>query len=179
VSVTTSRLNVTLVDGRTISVPLDWYPRLKHATLRERNNYELIADGYGIHWPDLDEDLSVEGILAGRKSAESPISFKIWQYQRKRGMKPRLEQFGICAVKVIGPHKLEVTFNTGEKKKVDLSPLLKGPVFGPLRDPKFFRTVRVDPECETVVWPNGADLAPEALYDFEKVLAKKEQRRAA
>jgi len=179
VRVTSERLNVELKDGRTISAPLEWYPRLKHATPSERNNWKLIADGYGIHWPDLDEDLSVEGILAGRKSAESPISFKIWLYQRKRGLKPRIEPFHIDAVKVIGPHRLRVTFNTGESKDIDLSPLLTGPVFGPLRDPSLFKRVRIDPDCETIVWPNGADLAPEALYDFKESMQHREKRRVA
>jgi hypothetical protein len=82
VHVAAKQLTVKLDDGRTISVPLDWYPRLKHGTSKERNNWELIADGYGIHWPDLDEDLSVEGILAGRHSMESQRSFKRWLERR-------------------------------------------------------------------------------------------------
>ena len=67
-----------LSDGRTISVPLAWYPRLVHATQEERNNWELIGQGQGVHWPDLDEDLSVEGLIAGRPSGESQRSFKRW-----------------------------------------------------------------------------------------------------
>src|SRR5260221_14601567 len=70
------------------------------------------------------------------------------------------------SAKVIGPHRLLVEFSTGEKKKVDVMPLLKGPIFRPLRNRGFFNLVKVDPECKTVTWPNGADLAPEALYNL-------------
>lgn len=69
-------LTVDLVDGRTIIVPLVWYARLWHGTPEERNNFEIIGDGTIIHWPDLDEDLSVSGLLAGRRSGESPQSLK-------------------------------------------------------------------------------------------------------
>jgi len=67
---------VDLADGRTISVPLEWFPRLVHATPTERANAQLAGDG--IHWPDLDEDISVEGFLAGRGSGESQTSLKQW-----------------------------------------------------------------------------------------------------
>lgn len=66
-----SELSVLLADGRTISVPLAWFPRLLHATAQQRANYELLGEGHGIHWPDLDEDLSVEGLLRGAKSPEA------------------------------------------------------------------------------------------------------------
>ena len=69
---------VELDDGRTISVPTAWYPRLFHATPEERNNWRLIAKGEGIHWPDLDEDVSIENILFGKSSGESQRSFKQW-----------------------------------------------------------------------------------------------------
>ena len=59
------KLTVDLADGRTISVPLAWYPRLLHATSQERVNWELVGAGFGIYWPDIDEDLSVEGLLRG------------------------------------------------------------------------------------------------------------------
>ena len=78
VLVTESALRVNFSDGRTISVPLDWYPRLVHATRKEKDNWELIGEGEGIRWPDLDEDLSVEGLIAGRPSGESQRSFKRW-----------------------------------------------------------------------------------------------------
>ena len=75
---TEDTLTAELSDGRTISVPLAWYPRLVHAAPEERGNWELIGRGQGIHWPDLDEDISVENLLAGRKSGESQRSFKQW-----------------------------------------------------------------------------------------------------
>ena len=71
-------LTVQLDDGRTLSVPLTWYPRLLDGTVAERETYELIGDGEGIHWPALDEDISVEGLLAGRRSGESQQSLKRW-----------------------------------------------------------------------------------------------------
>jgi len=77
-TVTRDTLSVDLSDGRTISVPLAWFPRLLHATQEERNNWRLIGKGHGIHWEDLDEDISVEGLLAGRPSGESQASFKKW-----------------------------------------------------------------------------------------------------
>lgn len=71
-------LSVDLVDGRTVSVPLLWFPRLAHATSDERGHWRLIGRGEGIHWPDLDEDISVANLLAGRPSGESQRSFKRW-----------------------------------------------------------------------------------------------------
>ncbi len=73
---------VYLTDGRSISVPLVWYPRLFNAKKQELENYELIGDGEGIHWPDLDEDISAEGILAGRRSGESQSSLEKWLKKR-------------------------------------------------------------------------------------------------
>ena len=78
VTVTEDTLTAELADGRSISVPLVWYPRLVHATQQERDNWEFIGRGRGIHWPDLDEDLSVEGLITGRPSGESQRSFKRW-----------------------------------------------------------------------------------------------------
>ena len=179
VRVTRTQIKLSLKDGREVAAPLEWYPRLVHATAKERNNYELSGGGYGIHWPDLDEDISVENVLRGQRSREGRRSFKIWLYQRRRGLKPVLEVLHIEEAKVIGPHQLRVTFNTGESKSVDLWPLLKGPVFKPLRDPEYFKLVRVDPECKTVTWPNGADLAPEALYELEGISRKRHRQRVA
>jgi len=71
-----------LVDGRTIIAPLMWYPRLWYGSSEERNNYEIIGDGTLIHWPDLDEDLSVSGLLAGRRSRESRKSLMKWLAER-------------------------------------------------------------------------------------------------
>lgn len=78
VQVTADALVVELDDGRVISVPLAWYPRLLHGTPEERGRWRLIGRGEGIHWPDLDEDISVDGLLAGRPSGESPASLKRW-----------------------------------------------------------------------------------------------------
>ncbi len=75
-------LAVELADGRTISVPLTWYPRLWHGTGPERSRWRLIGHGHGIHWPDLDEDISVEGLLQGRPSGESQHSLKQWLASR-------------------------------------------------------------------------------------------------
>ena len=83
VSVTDERLTVELADGRTLSVPLAWYPRLLHGSRAERENWELIGDGEGIHWPDLDEDISVAGLLDGTPSQESPGSLRDWLQRRK------------------------------------------------------------------------------------------------
>jgi hypothetical protein len=68
VMVTEDTLSVTLMDGRTISVPLVWYPRLLHAAPEQRQNWQIAGGGYGIHWPDIDEDLSAEGLLRGAPS---------------------------------------------------------------------------------------------------------------
>ena len=78
VMITEDTLNVDLSDGRTISVPLNWFPRLVHATQEQRDNWRLIGRGHGIHWDDIDEDISVEGLIAGRPSGESQSSFKKW-----------------------------------------------------------------------------------------------------
>ena len=71
VSFSDDQLIVDLLDGRTISVPLAWYPRLLHAALEQRENWELSGGGFGIHWPDIDEDLSTEGLLRGAPAARS------------------------------------------------------------------------------------------------------------
>lgn len=71
-------LTVELVDGRTLSVPLAWYPRLSHGNPQERKRWEWIGDGEGIHWPDLDEDISVKGLVLGRHSGESQRSLQRW-----------------------------------------------------------------------------------------------------
>src|SRR5947209_17184529 len=78
VVVTDDVLTVDLSDGRTISVPLAWYPRLGHGTAKERATWRLIGCGEGIHWPQLDEDISVEGLIAGRSSGESHASVARW-----------------------------------------------------------------------------------------------------
>jgi hypothetical protein len=82
VTVTEETLTAELSDGRTISVPLVWYPRLVHATPEERSNWRLIGNGEGIHWPDLDEDISVENIILGKPSGESQQSLRRWLEER-------------------------------------------------------------------------------------------------
>lgn len=81
----------------------------------------------------------------------------------------------IVAVKVCGPRHLDLTFNNGVRKRVDVSPLLEGPVFEPLRTAKAFAQARLDEECGTVVWPNGADLAPETLLELSGITIKKQR----
>ena len=78
VEVSEDTLTVELADGRTIAVPVLWYPRLAHATAEERRSWRLIGSGQGIHWPSIDEDISVANLLAGQPSAESQRSFKKW-----------------------------------------------------------------------------------------------------
>jgi hypothetical protein len=82
-AVTEDALTLDLSDGRTVSAPLAWYPRLLHGNAKERNNWRLIGDGEGVHWPDLDEDLSVESVILGRASGESQTSLKRWLESRK------------------------------------------------------------------------------------------------
>lgn len=84
-------LALDLSDGRTVTVPLGWYPRLVNGTQRERRNWRLIGTGEGIHWPELDEDLSVEGILEGRPSGESQASFERWLSSRGRRANKRIQ----------------------------------------------------------------------------------------
>lgn len=78
VRVTDNTLIVTLADGRTLTVPVTWYPRLAHGTPAERAEWRLVGRGGGIHWSRLDEDVSVDGLLAGRRSGESPGSLQRW-----------------------------------------------------------------------------------------------------
>ncbi|MBI2370089.1 MAG: DUF2442 domain-containing protein [Deltaproteobacteria bacterium] len=83
VRVTDDELIVDLVDGRTVTVPVQWYPRLAHGTVAERRNWRLIGRGEGIHWPDLDEDISVEDLLGGHPSGESQASLQRWLKSRE------------------------------------------------------------------------------------------------
>ena len=82
---TKDTLSVDLSDGRTISVPLAWFPRLLHASQEERKNFKLIGKGQGIHWQDIDEDISVQNLLVGRPSGVSLPSFKKWLGERSTG----------------------------------------------------------------------------------------------
>jgi len=83
VKVTEDGLSVDLSDGRSICVPLAWYPRLQYGTAAQRAKWRLIGKGTGIHWQDLDEDVSVEGLLTGKPSGESQASFAKWLQRRK------------------------------------------------------------------------------------------------
>src|SRR5438105_13630211 len=86
-----NELSVDLEDGRTISAPLSWYPRLHLATRAERAKFQMTP--FGIHWPELDEDISIRGLLLGRKSGEGPGSLKFWLDERAKGRKTTLEEY--------------------------------------------------------------------------------------
>jgi hypothetical protein len=86
VTITDDTLTVDLEDGRTIAVPIGWYPRLAYGTSAERANFQISGAGYGIHWPDLDEDVGVEGLLLGKKSTESQASFEQWLQRRQQAV---------------------------------------------------------------------------------------------
>lgn len=85
VTVTDACLSAELADGRSISVPLGWFPRLVHATPQEGDNWDVSGDGAHIHWPDLDEDIGVEGLIAGWPSRETEESFNRWLEAKKAG----------------------------------------------------------------------------------------------
>jgi len=82
-TITDNALSVELSDGRSVSVPLAWFPRLLHGTKVERERWRLIGKGEGIHWDGLDEDISTESLLAGRRAGESQESLKKWLASRK------------------------------------------------------------------------------------------------
>jgi hypothetical protein len=84
IAIRDEKLIVDLADGRTLTVPLEWYPRLVHVRRKERQNWTLLGNGYVVEWPDLDEHIGVEGLLAGRRSAESLKSLDRWLSARKR-----------------------------------------------------------------------------------------------
>ena len=86
VVITDDALTVDLSDGRTISVPLAWNPRLLHGTLNERNNWRFIGGNEGMHWPDIDEDISVKNIILGKPSGESQKSFQRWLAERAKAI---------------------------------------------------------------------------------------------
>ncbi len=82
ISISDDTLSVDLLDGRSVSIPLEWYPRLLHASSNERENYRYIGSGEGIHWPDLNEDISVEAIVFGIPSQETTKSLRAWLDRR-------------------------------------------------------------------------------------------------
>ena len=89
VEVSDDTISVELADGRTIAAPLAWYPRLAHGSAEERGSWRLLGGGRGIHWPALDEDISVANLLAGHSSAESQTSFKKWLAGRAKPSRSR------------------------------------------------------------------------------------------
>jgi hypothetical protein len=91
VRVTDRIITVQLTDGRTVTVPTSWYPRLLHATTKERANYEI--DSVGVSWPDVEADFSIRGILLGRKSDESRESFNFWLKARRNGKTVTVEDY--------------------------------------------------------------------------------------
>ena len=95
VTVTDDTLSVDLADGRTISVPVMWFPRLAYGTAAERANFQIAGAGYGIYWPDLDEDIGFEGLLLGKQSLESETSFSQWLARRPQN------QVGTSTEKVV------------------------------------------------------------------------------
>jgi hypothetical protein len=94
VEITEDTLSVELADGRTIAAPLAWYPRLAHGSAQERESWRLLGGGRGIHWPELDEDISVANLLAGQPSAESQSSFKKWLADRAKPRRSRRKRSG-------------------------------------------------------------------------------------
>lgn len=84
VTITEDTLSVDLEDGRTVSVPIGWYPRLVQGTPAECAHFQISGAGYGIHWPDLDEDIGVDGFLLSKKSRESPSSLERWIQNRRK-----------------------------------------------------------------------------------------------
>ncbi len=87
VTIRDETLAVDLTDGRSIAVPLAWFPRLAHGSPAERSKWSLIAGGEGIHWPDLDEDISVASLLAGRNSGETRESLQRWLQSRQADLR--------------------------------------------------------------------------------------------
>lgn len=78
IKVNESTLVVSLGDGRELTIPLSWYPRLQHGSEQERNNWRILGGGYAVEWPELDEHIGIEGLLAGRRSGESQKSYEKW-----------------------------------------------------------------------------------------------------
>ena len=105
VKVSEDSLSVELADGRTIAAPLAWYPRLAHATAQERGSWRLLGGGRGIHWPALDEDISVANLLAGQPSAESQNSFKRWLAGRAKPTRRRRRRSGTEGTAADRPRK--------------------------------------------------------------------------
>lgn len=108
VRVTSSALIVELSDGRTVSVPIDWYPRLANGTRAERQQWQLIGPGIGIHWPALDEDISVEGLLRGLQSGEAADSLARWLKSRRRAANTRVQPRKARPSKAASPSRTRI-----------------------------------------------------------------------
>lgn len=91
VAVTDELITVEFEDGRLISIPTKWYPRLLYATPGERENFEI--DSYGISWPEVEADFSIRGLLLGKKSGEAPESFRFWLDHRRKGRRVTVEDY--------------------------------------------------------------------------------------
>jgi len=148
-----------------IALPNEWEAGLKSKLDNLGEGWERIA----LEFPEVEIWLVDIKDLTFRRTKLTD-----WVSLRSNSGKPVLH---IVNVNVIGPHALKVEFNDGMIKNVDLTPLIHGEVFEPLRDPKYFKQVRLDPECKTVTWPNGADLAPEALYELKEFNPVSDRRR--
>jgi hypothetical protein len=83
ISVSNDTLTVSLDDGRQLTIPLSWYPRLQHGSEQERESWKILGGGYAVEWPTLDEHIGIEGLLAGRRSGENQTSFEKWLASRK------------------------------------------------------------------------------------------------
>lgn len=94
VEVSDDTVSVELSDGRAIAAPLAWYPRLAHASADERGRWRLLGGGRGIHWPAIDEDISIANLLAGQPSAERQSSFKKWLMGRAKASRTRRKPSG-------------------------------------------------------------------------------------
>ena len=112
VTVTKDTLTVDLADGRTVSTPLAWYPRLLYGTPQERRKWRLIGDGEGIHWPELDEDISVEHLVLGKPSGESQRSLKRWLEKREAQRRKALRKSTSANTRTPTP----------ERARLDLTP---------------------------------------------------------
>lgn len=108
VRVTSSALIVELSDRRTVSVPIDWYPRLANGTRAERQQWQLIGPGIGIHWPALDEDISVEGLLRGLQSGEAADSLARWLKSRRRAANTRVQPRKARPSKTASPSRTRI-----------------------------------------------------------------------
>ncbi len=148
-------IDMQLSDGRSLSVPISWYPRLVAGTEKEINNIKLIGNGIGVHWPDLDEDLSLQGFLDGKKSGERMESFFKWLDFREDKETPKL--FNASYIK---DYKLHLEFLDGFCKFADFSKYKNQ--FKSLKD---FKKFKIDLDG-ILCWKNDVDICPDLLYYY-------------